>query len=68
VLLTFRGSATLKDLQVDADGTLVECDNPMNPATKLGVHQGFRGRLDRFGINMNMFCTALLTRFLCQIT
>ena len=41
----FRGSTTLKDFLVDADGLIVECDNPLNPESKekIGVHHGFRG-------------------------
>lgn len=37
--------ATLKELQVDADGFIVDCDNPLNPESKekIGVHKGFRG-------------------------
>lgn len=48
VTVCFRGTATLKDLEVDADGHLVDCDNPINPDSKekLGVHHGFHNYLN----------------------
>lgn len=46
VVVSFRGSATLKDLAIDADGKIIEFDNPINADSKekLGVHQGFHGK------------------------
>lgn len=48
VIVCFRGTATLKDLEIDAEGHLVDCDNPINPDSneKLGVHQGFHKYLN----------------------
>jgi hypothetical protein len=43
VTVMFRGTTTLKDILVDADGFIVDCDNPLNPESKekIGLHHGF---------------------------
>lgn len=44
VTVAFRGSATVKDLKIDCEGTIIEFDNPLDPDAKyIGVHDGFHG-------------------------
>ncbi len=55
VTVMFRGTTTLKDVLVDADGFIVDCDNPLNPESKekIGLHHGFLGEWQLFAVWMN---------------
>lgn len=48
ITVSFRGSHTWKDLDIDADGFIVDVNNPVHPDSKekLGVHQGFHEYLN----------------------